>query len=250
MHRVFFLKKLISFFILPPVNLALAVLIGLLVTRWRPRAGHWIIGIAGVLLLLLAVPAVGGTMLALLERGLPTTPPPDQPPGAIVILGAEVHRTAGAPPAVEVGRVTLERLRAGVALYRRTHLPILVSGGVVGSEEVPVGTLMAQSLRQDFQVPVQWVDSRSRDTWENAQDSAAILRSAGIRSVYVVTHPWHERRAMIAFRRAGLVATAAPSELDRMPGLQAEEFVPALSAWIESFYALHEWIGCAWYALP
>jgi len=26
-------------------------------------------------------------------------------------------------------------------------------------------------------------------------------------------------------------------------------FVPNVGGWLASFYAVHEWVGCAWYAL-
>ena len=99
------------------------------------------------------MPAVAGTLLCALERNLPMTPPADKPPGAIVILGAEVTHTAAAQPGDTVGRLTLERLRAGAALQRKTRLPILVSGGVIGDDPPPIAVLMRQSLTQDFQVP-------------------------------------------------------------------------------------------------
>jgi uncharacterized SAM-binding protein YcdF (DUF218 family) len=245
----FALKALVSFFLLPPVNLVLAIFVGLLLLRARPRLGRWIIGVSAALLLLLSVPLVGNGMLAALETGLPNIPPPDRPPGAIVILAAEERRIAGPTPEAEVGRLTLERLRAGAELYRRTQLPILVSGGRPEAKLPSLAAVMAESLRTDFQVPVRWMETRSRDTWENARDSAAILKAAGIGSVYVVTHPWHERRALIAFRRAGLIATAAPGGLDPAPDGRLSDFVPRVSVWLVSFYALHEWIGCAWYAL-
>ncbi len=244
-----FLKPLLSFLVLPPVNLVLVILTGWVVLRRRPRLGRWLVGVGSLLLLVLAMPVVAGVLLASLEQGLPTTPPPDQPPGAIVILGAEVAHTAGEPPGAEVGPLTLERLRAGAALHRKTGLPILVTGGVTGQKLPPVGKLMAQSLERDFQVPVRWSEIRSSDTWENAQDSAAILRTAGISSVYVVTHAWHERRAMMAFARAGLTATVAPIRFDPYPTPVPDDFRPRVSGWQVSFYALHEWIGCAWYAL-
>ena len=245
----FALKSLISFFVLPPVNLVLAVLLGLLVLRYCPRFGRWIIGLSATLLLLLAIPLIGDSMLVALETGLPTIPPQDHPPGAIVILAAEEHRLPGPLPASEVGRLTLERLRAGAELYRRTQLPILVTGGRPERELPSLAATMTESLRNDFQVPVRWQEAHSRDTWENARDSAAILKAAGIDSVYVVTHSWHERRALIAFRRAGLIATAAPTGLDHPPSGELKDFIPRVSVWLVSFYALHEWIGCAWYAL-
>jgi uncharacterized SAM-binding protein YcdF (DUF218 family) len=242
------LKSLLIVLLLPPVNLVFAILAGVLLLRVMPRLGRAMIIVAALLLLALAMPAVAGSLLCALERNLPLTPPADHPPGAIVILGAEVEHTEG-PPGLTVGRLTLERLRAGAALERRTHLPILVSGGLVGERGPPVAQLMRDSLVADFQVPVRWVEDRSRDTWQNARDSAAILHAAGIDSVYVVTNAWHERRAMMAFAGTGIIMTAAPTNLDLVPSPIIGDFVPRVTSWETSYFALHEWIGCLWYAL-
>jgi uncharacterized SAM-binding protein YcdF (DUF218 family) len=242
------LKSLLIAMLLPPVNLVFVILVGLAMLRTFPRLARWLIGVAAVLLLVLAMPAVAGTMLCALERNLPMTPPADKPPGAIVILGAEVNHVVGQPE-VTVGRLTLERLRAGAALERKTHLPILVSGGDIGEDSPAVALLMRESLIQDFQVPVHWTEDKSADTWQNARDSAAILRANGIDSIYLVTHAWHERRALMAFAATGITVTVAPTPLDRPATPIPLDFVPRVTSWETSYYALHEWIGCAWYAL-
>lgn len=235
--------------LLPPVNLVFAILVGVALLRRWPRLARWLIGVAALLLLALAMPAVAGTLLCALERNLPMTPPADKPPGAIVILGADIVHVDGAQSSPTIGALTLERLRAGAALERRTRLPILVSGGVIGDDPPPLAVLMSESLTQDFQVPVRWTEDRSSDTWENARDSAAILHAAGIGSIYLVTHSWHERRALIAFAATGITVTTAPTPLDRPPKPDLSDFVPEARAWQTSYYALHEWIGCVWYAL-
>jgi len=235
--------------LLPPVNLVFAILAGVALPRRFQRLARWLIGVAALLLLLLAMPAVADTMLCALERNLPMTPPADKPPGAIVILGGDITHTGGAQPGVTVGRLTLERLRAGAALERKTRLPVLVSGGVVGDDPPPVAVLMRESLARDFQVPVRWTEDRSRNTWENARDSAVILHAAGINSIYLVTNAWHERRALIAFAATGITITAAPTPLDRPPTPDLADFLPHARSWETSYYALHEWVGCAWYEL-
>lgn len=234
--------------LLPPVNLVLAILAGVALLRIVPRLARWLVGVAALALLVLAMPAVAGAMLCALERDLPMTPPADKPPGAIVILGADITRVEGAQPDATVGPMTLERLRAGAALQRKTRLPILVSGGQVGENEPPVAVLMRESLTRDFQVPVRWTEDRSRDTWQNARDSAVILRAAGIDSIYLVTHSWHVRRALIAFAATGIAVTAAPTPLDRPAAPILSDFVPRVRSWETSYYALHEWLGQAWYA--
>ena len=110
--------------------------------------------------------------------------------------------------------------------------------------------MMADSLVHDFQVPVQWIERESRDTWENAHLSAAILREQGIKSVYVVTQAWHMRRAIVAFADTGITVTAAPtSARSRCRHAVRDDFVPEVGGWRQSYFALHEWIGLVWYSL-
>ncbi len=235
--------------LLPPTSLAFAALLGLLIERRYRRIGRCLTWFSVLCLLVLTIPAVGGLLLLPLEYDLPLKPPENAWPQAIVILGGEVLRGRGNSSPSYPGPLSLERVRTGAALYRKTALPILVSGGSVLSGEAPIASLMADSLVHDFNVPVQWVEDASHDTWEDAHLSADILRKQGIKSVYVVTQSWHMRRALLAFEKAGMVATAAPTEPQGAPSLFAEDFVPAAGGWQTSYFAFHEWIGCAWYAL-
>ncbi len=57
------------------------------------------------------------------------------------------------------------------------------------------------------------------------------------------------RRAIMAFADTGITVTAAPPRLDRLPTPLAADFLPDIAGWRASFYAMHEWIGCAYYAL-
>ena len=126
---------------------------------------------------------------------------------------------------------------------------MLVTGGVTRRAEPAVGELMAQSLAEDFRVPARWAETESRDTWENATASTAILKPAGINSVYVVTHPWHMKRAMQAFAPTGLAVTPAPTPLDTGARVTVGDLIPRSSAWQTAYFAAHEWIGRVWYAL-
>lgn len=242
------IKNLLVALLVPPLGLLTLTVAGLVLMHWWRRLGLLIVWTGVAALFALATPLVSGTMLVALQRDLPLVPPKDNPPQAIVVLGAEVTRTLDTDRGVQIGRLTLERLRAAAELHRRTGLPILVTGGSTQFDTPPVGEMMALSLQQDFQVPVRWVEDRSRDTWENASFSRVILAKEGIGSVYVVTHAWHMRRALIAFRPTGLAVTAAPTSLDRPIGPVWSDLEPRASALEYGYYALHEWIGCAWYA--
>ncbi len=234
---------------LPPTGLVILMLCGLLLRgRWQ-RLGRRLTWTALIALILLGMPAVSTSLLLALESGFPTTPPADHPPQAIIVLGGEIIRAQNEKLGIRPGMLTLDRLRTAAALQRRTGLPILVTGGTTQPRTPPVGLIMDQSLKDDFQTPARWVEAKSLDTWENARFSADILRPLGITSVYVVTHAWHMRRAMLAFQGTGLTVTAAPTALDDPLGPDLSDFLPRASGWQTGYFALHEWIGYAWYKL-
>ncbi len=238
------MHSIVENFLLPPMGLLLCAVLGAILRRRALLA----IGLAG--LLLLGLPIVSTTLLALLERGLDTRVDPATPPQAIVILSGDQQRIITADgPKWHVGMLTLQREAAGAALARRTHLPVLVSGGVIRPGAPSLAAMMTASMDADFGVAVRWDEDGSGDTWENAQRSAALLRGAGISRVYLVTHAWHMRRALLAFRRAGLAAVAAPVQIDAGPEWSAGSFTPNARAWQESFWATHELVGWAWYAI-
>ncbi len=237
-----------AFLLIPPLNCLAAACLGAVLHR-RP-AGRFLLGLGLGGLILFAMPLVSGTLLTRLETGLTFTPPAKDPPAAIVILsGDDVDVLQNGRPTTVVGHLTLEREQAGVLLARRTGMPILVSGGVISTGDPSLAALMAASLQEDFAITPKWLETKSGNTWENAQFSAAILRAAGIHSVFLVTHAWHMRRALMAFRATGILATPAPVALDEPPRLELHNLVPRVSAWQMSFWAMHEWLGCAWYAL-
>ena len=243
------MKELLEVLALPPANLPLLAVAGLIVRRWHRRLGEWLTAASCVLLIVLSMPFVGETLLVSLEQGLPSEAATGGKPGAIVILTADLERFGGDEPGFGPGRLTLDRERACSILFRRVQLPVLVTGGVLRGGDPPIAVVTAQSLRDDFQVPVRWIEMRSRDTWENAAYSAQILRANGISTVYLVTHAWHMRRALLAFHHFGIHVIPAPVQIDRYPHLSLSDLMPRVSGWQVTYYAVHEWLGYAAYAL-
>jgi uncharacterized SAM-binding protein YcdF (DUF218 family) len=236
--------------IVPPLNLLPLGLAGLALSwRW-PRFGRLLVAVSLIGLLALSLPVTSRSLIASLEWN-PTRAPPDQPPAAIVILGGDAGygTDAGLEPGIGIGALTLERMRAGALLQRRTGLPVLVSGGELEPGAEPIAAQMARSLHDEFGVTVRWIEPASDDTWQNAQFSAAMLHAAGIGSVYLVTHAWHIRRAAMAFARFGIATTPAPLRFDPAPRFAFDAFMPRATAMLNSYFALHEWIGCVYYAL-
>ena len=241
---LFLLKKALTALVLPPTGPLLLALIGLAIERVRPRLGRSLAWIGVVALAALSLPAISNA----LQRGLDESPALDLAQAkraqAIVILGGGIRRDAAEYGGDTLGRLSLERVRYGARVARRTGLPVLVTGGVVYGG-VPEAVLMKKSLEQEFGVPVRWVEARSRDTHENAVDSAAILKAAGIRRVILVAHSFDMPRAKAEFSAAGLDVTPAPTGI---PGGTRDswlELLPSVSALQGSYYAVYELLANA-----
>jgi uncharacterized SAM-binding protein YcdF (DUF218 family) len=157
---------------------------------------------------------------------------------AIVILGGGEIRI-GAPeyggPAAGVG--LLERLSYGAYLARYTKLPVLVSGT---SREV---LAMRSSLQRDFGVPVRWADDQSRDTFQNAEFSARILKAQHITRILLVTSANHEWRAVQEFTSAGLTVVPAPAGSWVEPVKNLFFYLPGAVGLQRSAEALYELLG-------
>lgn len=234
------LSALPTALIVPPLNLLLPCAAGLVLMRLRPRFGRGLLWAGLVGLFSLSLPIVSDALLVSLETDLPLVAPSGASPAAIVVLSADAFLNG---EVLDPGPLTLERIRAGAALHRRTGLPILVTGGAVDEGADTLAAVMARSLADDFQVPVRWMEPAAQDTRENAMFGGAMLRADGIRSAYVVTHAWHMRRSVQAFDGTGVAVTAAPVRMDRIRTDDASRFVPRVRSWQDSYYALHEWIG-------
>ncbi len=244
-----FVTNLISAFLLPPFNLLLAALAGLLIARPYPRLGRALLIGSFALLWLCATPYFAKGALHLLEGPPSTVDTRAQPADAIVVLGGGTYFHAPEYAADTVGEATLARLRYAAKLQRETGKPVLVTGGKPLGNNLSEARQMQAALEQEFKVPVRWVEDASCNTLENARYSYHILQQAGIRRVYLVTHAWHMPRSILAFRSAGFEAVPAPTAFTTRYRTDLLSFVPRAEALRDSRIFMHEIIGLLWYRL-
>ncbi|MCO1333866.1 YdcF family protein [Microbulbifer sp. OS29] len=139
-------------------------------------------------------------------------------PEAVVILGAGRYRDRVSGNE-RLSASSLERV-IGASEEAPKGLPILVSGGRVhDGERLTESQMMASLLEDKFSTPVTWRDDCSRNTAENAVNSAEILHRAKVKSVLLVTHWWHMPRAAEVFSKAGL-------QVEPLSVGSAEELLP------------------------
>jgi len=140
-------------------------------------------------------PDLAGALASLLERPL-VIREPLAPLDAIVVLGAPLG------PSGELTPVVSERVAAAAALYHAGAGRLVVATGG-GTGPRPEAAAMAEGLRARG-VPDVIVEPAARSTAENARFVAALLAPLGARSLWLVTQPFHGRRAARLFRAAGL----------------------------------------------
>lgn len=234
------IKTLVKDTVLPPTGPLLIALAGLVLAGRHPRRGRAIALTGVALLALLSVPAVA----AFLIRAIDTTPAFDprhlDGAQAIVILGGGARDYAPEYGGVTLSTLSMQRVRYGAKLARETHLPVLVSGGQVEPKRPVEAMLMRDVLVREFGVPVRWVETRSRNTHENAVDSAAILKRNGITRVLLVVHSFDVPRARREFAAAGIETIAAPTGIPPPLPTEAGDFVPNPRALEQSYWALYE----------
>lgn len=241
---MFLLKKILASLILPPAGPLLLVLLGLWLMRSKSRrwqgAGLWLATLSVLVLLVLSLPVVGNALMAPLETHPPITTAQLQRAQAIVILGGGTYYAAPEYGGDTVSYYTLERLRYGARLARASRLPLLVTGGAPFGGR-PEAEAMREALEQDFGVKVRWVETASRDTAENADLSAPLLKAAGVTRIALVSHGWHLPRAVALFEKLGLEVAPAPTAFSTGSPSWVEDVLPR--GLVRSRTALNEYLG-------
>lgn len=246
------LKPVLSSLVMPLALLPLLGLLGLVLVARRKRIG-WLfsmVGFAGLWLL-----SCQGTVVWLARTALPQYPPTTAAQlkasnvQAIVVLGGGTYPEAPEYGTAQPGPSTAARLRYGIWLAKQSGLPVAFSGGSgwaagtnVKSSEAEVATRVAL---EDYGITLRWVENQSRDTAENAQFVAPLLKRDGIKRIALVTDALHMPRAMVAFESTGLMITPAPTGYVLPTKSDLLQWLPTIDGLTGSTRLIHEVLGLA-----
>ena len=228
----------------------LAALAGVLLWRRRKRAGGILLTIALGWLWAWSTPAFSDWLPATLERPHPATPVEALPAAdAIVLLGGGMEAAHPPERLYPDLNAAADRVWHAARLFRAGKAPlILASGGNLPWREIdqPEAAVMAELL-QEFGVPdvAIIVETSSRTTRENRDNSLPILRELAAHRVLLVTSALHMPRALALFEATGLDVIPAPTdfevhERDRSHPLR---WLPDAQALADSSRALKEYLG-------
>ena len=236
--------------LLPPAGNLLLLLAARGLRRHR-RLSQLLVFFAVGSLIVLSTP-LGATWVS---RGLETLPAFDLADAvtrrieAIVVPGSGRYTNPPEFAGDTVSNRTLERLRYAARVHRVTGWPIAVVGGSPLDDYAPEGALMAQTLEVDFGGPVKWVETRSRNTAENARNARALL---DVNTILLVTQAMDMPRARESFAAVGFAVVPAPIGFvtrEAATVFSPFDIIPDANALAISRVALHEWLGLLWYRL-
>ncbi len=164
---------------------------------------------------------------------------------AIVLLGGGVSPPTEVRPWPDLGGAS-DRVWQAARLWHAGRAPfILASGGHdplthTQSEAEAMRTLLRALGVPDAAIVL---EARSRNTRQNATDSATLLTERNVRRVFLVTSASHMARAVSHFRAAGLEVAPVPADHESIDFADLRQFIPSAVALDLSARALKEWVG-------
>ena len=248
MNSLGLLKPLLTTLFLPPAGPLLLLALACLWIRRHPRTAQGLAIVAGVSLWVLSCQA---TAYGLNRWLLPSFAPPSAEEmaqaQAIVVLGGGVHAYAPEQDGPLLEPSAQARLDHGLWLRRKTHLPMLYAGGKgwrdTRTQPLSEAEVAAASVSRAAQPPIQWLDTRSRDTYENAQEAFRILAPLNKTRVLLVTHDWHMARSKKQFESAGFTVVPAPMGYTQPPDNLLFDCLPSSSGLQATHRVLRDWLG-------
>jgi uncharacterized SAM-binding protein YcdF (DUF218 family) len=239
------LSKILDW-LLAPLTWGILLLGAAALFRRRTRRA-WILAVIGVAtLVLFSLPSVANRLQWLVEGGARSTYRPDVVYDAVVVLGGMVDHSASRITGTTELTEEIDRLVRGFELLRerRAH-NVLLSGGVLRPlpGDVQEADRLAAKLL-DWGIPPGQivVEPGSRNTRENAIESARVAAAHGWKRLLVVTSAAHAPRALACFRALGLEPDMLPVDFRAGDG-RGQGWLPRAWALAKSTNAIRELAG-------
>ena len=249
---MFFLKKLITPFILPPGIFILALIASgvLFIFMKRRKIGSFNVAL-GLLLWIFSSAPFSNYLIGGLESefDLPT----DVTGDCIILLGGGIIDEVpdfsgfGTPSDRMLGRIV-----TAVRLQKKLSIPIIVSGGRVSgnrSSEAQIAKRFLADLGvEEGQIVT---EENSRDTYENAKYTREIFLRKNYQKPILVTSAFHMKRALLCFKKIGLGVIPYPAGFKSKNAKNAGwvGYLPRSGSLAATSDAFHEYLGNLFYRI-
>ncbi|MDB4303295.1 YdcF family protein [Desulfosarcina sp.] len=248
-----YLSKLIPLFIYPLGFALVMSVLAMGILGLSARLARLFLFVAVTVLWLTSTPMFADYLGLTLERQYPPVSVEETPTAdVIVVLGGAVGGPERPRITVDLSDAT-DRVLHTARLYRAGNAPVvLISGGGIpwlGSDIPEAGSI--QTLLEEWGVPGTSIiaEAASRNTYENAVLSKALLVERGLQRVLLVTSALHMPRALATFQSAGIDAVPAATDFTVTYKDQRTviDFLPDAEALSRTTHAIKEYVGYAYY---
>ncbi|RLQ96854.1 YdcF family protein [Falsibacillus albus] len=224
---LYLIKFLYSFF-LPP-GIFVLILLGLSIWFYRKknRTASSAFFVCSLLFYIFSTPWLGEKIIHQLEYKY--TQPKQVNGDVLVMLGG------GAVLAPDIGGSGIltdsatNRLITTARLYKKTHLPIIVSGGEVYPDNGNEGEITKRQLL-DLGVPADKIiiDNKSLNTEQNAFYTKKLLDQHQFKRPVLITSAFHMKRAVLCFTQEDVEVQPFPCDYrtSAKPPVYANKFTP------------------------
>lgn len=247
---LYFIKFIYHFFLPPGIFIFLLLLLSLWLYK-RDQKAALLLAVISFCLYFFSTPYTGNLLISTLESRY--YPPSVIKGDVIIMLGGGA--TLDTPDLDGKGHLlgsAANRLLTTARLYRKTGLPIILSGGQVypdsGNE-----ALIAKRQLIGLGVPENKiiVEDTSRNTTENARKTKIILNKHQFTNPILITSAFHMERAIRNFRAAGISVIPYPTDYttSTKQNLYPNNFVPSHVGLNRTGLAAKEYLGLAALAL-
>ncbi|MGB9822848.1 MAG: YdcF family protein [Thermodesulfovibrio sp.] len=230
---MFFLKKFLTSLILPPGILIIIFLL-IAVLEKKRKFIRFLAILSALFVYLISIEPVKDLLFYPLERHKAFE---ELNADAIVILGG------GAYSVGSLNEDTLNRLFAGYVVYKKTKLPVIVSGGAI-ERKISEAAAMAQMLKELGVESGKIIEeSKSKDTSQNAFYVSEICRQKNFKKLILVTSAYHMKRAEKLFKKTGLNVLPYPADFKKSNHYNIYSFLPKFSNFALSSKAIREYLA-------
>lgn len=256
MSVFFVVSKVFWFFAAPSNLLVLLATVGLVLLLFQmPRLGRAVLLVSVAGLLIFGFSPAANYIYEPLEDRFPPFHDDGQPVAGVIVLGGAEVPGVGLPRGVPAFNDAGERAMALSDLARRYPQAKLAfvggSGALAGEEEGAESHMMRDALPMLGIAPDRVIfEPHSRNTWQNATFSKALLKPQPGERWLLVTSAYHMPRAMGCFRKAGFDVTAYPVDYRTAgPGYLWDSFNFAAKGLNFTDNSVKEWVGLVTYYL-
>jgi uncharacterized SAM-binding protein YcdF (DUF218 family) len=249
---MFFLKKLVTLFILPPGIFILALISSgaLLIFVKRRKIGIFNLALGLLVWIFCSVP-FSNYLIGDLESEFDVSP--DVTGDCIILLGGGIIDRV--PDFSGFGIPTdsmLARIVTAVRVQKKLDIPIIVSGGKV-YKNLSSEAQIAKRFMVDLGVAEGQIitEENARDTYENAKYAKEICLKENCQKPILITSAFHMKRALLSFKKVGLDVIPYPAGF-RSKNAQNVGWIgylPRSGSLEATSDALHEYLGILFYRL-